>query len=483
MRIDIENLKAKILQMAISGKLVQQDPEDESAEILYEKIQEEKEKLIKEKKIRRVKLDEIKKEEIPFEIPDSWKWVRCNNIMDIRDGTHDTPKYIDEGIPLITSKNLVNNRIDFENTSNISEEDHHKISERSYVEKNDILMAMIGTIGNPVIVNTDKEFSIKNVALYKFYKKGMINSKFIFFYLLFSEDNMNKDASGGVQKFMSLTKLRNYLIPLPPLNEQKRMVEKIDELFSLIDKMVDLKQDSIKIINLLEEKVLEMAIKGKLVEQDHNDENAKMLYEKIQESKEIRISKENLNWKGFEKAEKQEYLYNIPQNWKWVRMGDINFIRRGASPRPIKEYIAEEGVNWIKIGDAGESRYIMQTKEKITKEGAEKSVYLEEGSLVLSNSMSYGHPYILATNGCIHDGWLSFQYDDNLLITEYIYYFLLASYKEFSRQARGTGVKNLNTTIVNNTLIPLVPLNEQKRIVEKLDITMNYLKELREKLG
>lgn len=233
----IDLLEEKILDVAIKGKLVGQDSEDESANILYKKIQEQKEKLIKNKKIRRINLSSIKKDEIPFEIPENWKWVKSNEILDIRDGTHDTPKYVDKGIPLITGKNLRGNSIDFENTSKISEEDHKKIMERSYVQKNDLLMAMIGTIGNPVIVDTNKNFSIKNVALYKHYKKDFINPKYLLYYLLYSENDMNKKASGGVQKFMSLTKLRNYLIPLPPLNEQKRIVKELDLIMDYIEKL------------------------------------------------------------------------------------------------------------------------------------------------------------------------------------------------------------------------------------------------------
>lgn len=235
--LEVINLtRNQVLQEAIQGRLVAQNPEDEPASVLLEKIKEERDILVKEKKIRKQKpLPEITEEEKAFDIPENWEWVRFQEVLDVRDGTHDTPKYIDTGIPLITSKNLINGEINFDNIKCISIEDHKKISERSNVENEDILFAMIGSIGNPVIVNGNIEFSIKNVALFKYYKKGLIIPKYLYYYLFFSQKEMKKQSSGGVQSFVSLTFLRNYIFPFPPLAEQKRIVEKIDQLFALID--------------------------------------------------------------------------------------------------------------------------------------------------------------------------------------------------------------------------------------------------------
>ncbi|MFV8261603.1 restriction endonuclease subunit S [Aerococcus viridans] len=234
----IKNMRQTALQDAIMGVLVEQDETDEPASELYEKIKNEKEKLVKEKKIKKEKpLPEIEENETPFDIPESWKWVRFNNILDIRDGTHDTPKYHKEGIPLITSKNLRSGDIDFTNIKYISEEDHRKISERSKVDNGDILFAMIGTIGNPVLVNTEAEFSIKNVALFKNYPDKNVETKYILYFLKAIEKQLKEEASGAVQSFLSLTYLRKLLIPLPPIAEQYRIIEKLDEIMSIFDQM------------------------------------------------------------------------------------------------------------------------------------------------------------------------------------------------------------------------------------------------------
>ena len=158
-----------------------------------------------------------------------------------------------------------------------------------------------------------------------------------------------------------------------------------------------------------------------------------------------------------------------------VKLGDICEISRGASPRPISNYITseEDGVNWIKIGDVKEGdKYITSTKEKITKDGAKKSKHVQEGDFILSNSMSFGRPYIMKTSGCIHDGWLLLKPKSKyLFINDYLYYILSSQniYKQFAKNATGGVVNNLNSNIVAETSIPLPPLEVQEEIVKELD--------------
>lgn len=171
-------------------------------------------------------------DEIPFEIPENWCWSRLNICLDVRDGTHNTPKYVTEGIPLVTSKNLRNGQIDMSNVKYISREDHDAISLRSKVDENDILFAMIGSIGNPVLYKGGYEFSIKNMALFKHIRNGVF-MEYVYWWLFFSQDYIKKQASGGVQSFVSLNYLRNYFIPIPPLNEQRRIVSKIAKMLTL----------------------------------------------------------------------------------------------------------------------------------------------------------------------------------------------------------------------------------------------------------
>lgn len=235
---NVKELRQAILTLAVQGKLVRQDPNDEPASILLEKIQKEKEKLIKEGILKKEKpLPPIKEDIIPHELPSGWKWIRLQNVVDIRDGTHDTPRYFHTGIPLITSKNLSNGRLDLSNVNYISKEDHEKIMKRSGVEVNNILFAMIGSIGNPVLIEEKPNFSIKNVALFKYYNDVGIIPKYLFYYLMFAQHAMKENALGGVQAFVSLKFLREYLFPLPPYCEQKSIVEKLDEIMPIFERL------------------------------------------------------------------------------------------------------------------------------------------------------------------------------------------------------------------------------------------------------
>lgn len=163
-------------------------------------------------------------------LPKGWEWAKANDVMDVRDGTHDSPKAQTTGIPLVTSKNLVNGKINYSTCSYISEEDHESISKRSAVDDGDILYAMIGTIGNPVIVKKDFDFSIKNVALFKFTKTDLSN-RYIYHYLNsgLAKQQFESNSRGGTQKFVSLGNIRELIIPLPPLEEQKRIAAILDK--------------------------------------------------------------------------------------------------------------------------------------------------------------------------------------------------------------------------------------------------------------
>lgn len=163
-------------------------------------------------------------------LPIGWQWCKAGDVIDVRDGTHDSPKYQESGIPLVTSKNLVHGVIDYSTCSFISEADHIAISKRSLVCDGDILYAMIGTIGNPVVVRKEFEFSIKNVALFKFINDDVFN-RYVFHYLKSNlvDRQFRKKARGGTQKFVSLGNIRDLLIPLPPLEEQKRIAAILDK--------------------------------------------------------------------------------------------------------------------------------------------------------------------------------------------------------------------------------------------------------------
>ena len=167
--------------------------------------------------------------------PNGWEIIPLGTVCDVRDGTHDSPKYFTEGFPLITSKNVTGGKINFADCSLICEEDYKKINERSKVDFGDILMPMIGTVGKPVIVDVDAEFAIKNVALIKFYKDSKVTN--IFVKALLQSDYFDRvvisKIRGGTQKFIALGDIRKLEICLPPMEVQKQFAAFINQVDKL----------------------------------------------------------------------------------------------------------------------------------------------------------------------------------------------------------------------------------------------------------
>ena len=171
----------------------------------------------------------------------------------------------------------------------------------------------------------------------------------------------------------------------------------------------------------------------------------------------------------------EEIPFEIPLTWAWVRLNFISIIARGSSPRPIKDYLTDslDGINWIKIGDTEkDGMYINSTKEKITVEGLSKSRLVHKGDFLLTNSMSFGRPYITNVNGCIHDGWLVISPIGTSFKQKFLYYLLSSGYafSQFAGKVSGAVVKNLNSDKVAGAMFPLPPYNEQQRILDKLDV-------------
>ena len=166
--------------------------------------------------------------------------------------------------------------------------------------------------------------------------------------------------------------------------------------------------------------------------------------------------------------------FEVPSSWEWCKLGDINEIARGGSPRPIKDYLTddENGINWIKIGDTTkDGKYIDSVKEKIRPEGVTKSRMVHKGDFLLTNSMSFGRPYILNVDGCIHDGWLVISPIGNAYKPDFLYHLLSSTFAfdQFTNVASGGVVTNLNSDKVADTKFPLPPYNEQKRIVSEIE--------------
>ena len=291
--------------------------------------------------------------------------------------------------------------------------------------------------------------------------------------------------------------------PLPPLAEQKRIVAKVDELMALCDRLEAQQQeretrhaalaraslarfaDAPTPANLpflfhpsyairpadLRKSILTLAVQGKLVPQDPSDEPA-------EDSPTTATSLP---------SEVDKAPFEVPSDWRWKKLGAIALIERGGSPRPIKDYITNDpnGLNWIKIGDTEKGgKYITSTEEKIRPEGLAKTRKVYPGDFLLTNSMSFGRPYISKIEGCIHDGWLRIHPPDQVE-TDFLYHLLSSPYvySFFRKAAAGAVVQNLNADKVRELAIPLPPLAEQRRIVAKVEQLMTLVDALETQLA
>ena len=232
----------------------------------------------------------------------------------------------------------------------------------------------------------------------------------------------------------------------------------------------------------LRQAILQAAIQGKLTEQLPEDGDARDLLVKIKQC-DSSINGQRVKAKEILEIGIDDEPFNIPNNWKWIRLGAVCIVARGGSPRPIKDYITDspDGINWIKIGDTEKNgKYIIHTAEKIKAAGVSKSRLVHSGDFLLTNSMSFGRPYILKTDGCIHDGWLVISQPIKVYDENYLYWLLSSNfaYCQFSGKVSGAVVKNLNSDKVANSIFPLPPLAEQHRIVVRVEELMAKIDEL-----
>lgn len=241
----------------------------------------------------------------------------------------------------------------------------------------------------------------------------------------------------------------------------------------------------------LKASILQRAMEGKLVPQDPNDEPASELLKRIKAEKEKLIKEgkikrdkneteiyrgdDGLHYEKFADGTVKEVdvPFDIPESWEWVRFSEVSTIVRGGSPRPIKEFIteADDGINWIKIGDTDKGgKFINSTKEKIKSSGLKKTRYVTKGTFLLTNSMSFGRPYILNVDGAIHDGWLAISNYEEVFSRDFLYYLLSSrvAYHQFLALISGAVVKNLNSDKVASLLVPVPPQKEQERIVSAI---------------
>lgn len=362
-----------------------------------------------------------------------WEIKKLGDVYDVRDGTHDSPKYIKEGFALITSKNLKNDALNYDNVNYITEQDYININKRSKVDVGDVLFAMIGTIGNPIVIKDEPNFAIKNVALFKIPRKQ--DSYFLKYYLDSKVviDRMSKDAKGATQKFVGLGYLRNFEIPLPPLPEQQRIVAILDETFAAIAKAKNNAEQNLK--------------------------NTKELFE--------------------------SYLQFVLTDKKWVRkqLGDVCYkVEYGSSTKSIND----GKLPVLRMGNIQNGRFVWDSLVYSDNEDDNKQYLLKYNDVLFNRTNS---PELVGKTAIYKEGipaifagyLIRIHRKEDLLDADYLNYYLNSEMAmEYGKTVAISSVNqaNINGTKLKTYPIPLPSLLEQKEIVQKLDALSAETKKL-----
>ncbi len=475
-----QELKNSILQLAIQGKLVEQRPEEGTAQELYAQIQAEKQRLIKEGKIKKEKpLPEITEDEKPFEIPDGWMWVRFGHITNLLSGQDLKPTdYNDKkkGIPYITgASNITDAKVIINRWTE---------NAKAIANKGDLLLTCKGTVGKTVILQEEKVHIARQIMAITSYKADINFIRFFIERQIGALKAQAKSIIPGIER-------KNILLltfPLPPLAEQKRIVAKIEELLPLVDRYekawTKLEEFNRRFPEDMKKSILQQAIQGKLVEQRPEEGTAQELYAQIQAEKrrlikEGKIKKE----KPLPEIAEEEKPFEIPEGWMWVRLGEICKSISDGDHQPPPQ--VPEGVPFLVISNVSAGRIDFSSTRYVPQDyfnALSNDRIAQKGDILFTVTGSYGIPIKVES-----DEKFCFQRHIALLKLmldwDYIFYILKSPTikSQCDAVATGTAQKTVGLKSLRNLIVPLPPLAEQKRIVEKLEELLAMCERLKQK--
>ena len=528
-----QQLKNSILQMAVQGKLVPQDPNDEPASVLLERIRTEKERLIKEKKIKREKNpsvifkgadntpyekigDEVRSlaDEVPFDIPDSWEWVRIRSLGEIVRGSGiKRNETVQQGLPCVRYGELYTTyQTSFTSAvSFIAPDLYEKCKHFSY---GDVLMTLTGE-NKPDIAKAVAYLGTEPIAAsgdLAFWTQHGMNPLFLS-YIMASPYIIARKvalATGDIIVHISGDKLGTILLPVPPLAEQERIVACIQEAELVIEnyaiKATALQKLQDSFPEALKKSILQEAVQGKLVPQDPSDEPAEALLERIRAEKQRLIKegkikkdkhesvifrRDNSHYEkldGVERCIDDELPFEIPKSWAWVRFSDIAVFENGdrSSRYPVESDYVPDGIPFFGAKDMGEKYMEYSSVRFITPQKFEElgNGKLKDGDFVCLLRGNVGKTRIYKENEKYHTGFICAQMliirCIESSIQKYVYTVINSQYycRAIESKITGTAVRQLPAKEVANILIPLPPLAEQRRIVQRIEELLPLVKGL-----
>lgn len=488
-------LRQAILQAAFQGKLVPQNVHDEPASELLQRIRQEKVQHVTEGEIKGEKpLPLITEDELPFDLPDGWIWCRlveiCSHIADI---DHNMPPAVAQGgVLFLSAKDLVDNgTINYtDRVKYISESDYERYGKKVKPQRNDIIYSRIGAcLGKARIVCSDIKFLVSYSCCT--IRSLIVNLQYLCRYL--DSGMVLKQATRDTQSIgvpdLGIKKIKEFLVPLPPLAEQQCIVDKVEELMMLCSELEAAEEDLNKLesrfTEYLPKSILQAAVQGKLVPQNIHDEPASELLKRIQQEK-ARLVKE-----GKIKKEKQlqpitedEIPYQLPNGWVWCRLSDIGEIVGGATPLTTeKAYYTEQGkgIAWVTPADMKHSKgnMISRGRKDITDAGYEScsTRLLPAGSIVFSSRAPIGLIAFAQNELCTNQGFKSII-PHQISMSGWLFYALKSMTEGIVSRASGTTFLEVSGEFMRKEIFPLPSLAEQQRIVAKVDELMRMCNEL-----
>ncbi len=435
---------------------------------------------------------------------ENWEIAISDEIFDIRDGTHDTPKYVkDKVYPLVTSKNLKDGNIDLSNVKYISEEDFEEINKRSKVDIGDVLYAMIGTIGNPVVIKTEPKYAIKNVGLFK-NKIKILNSELLKYYLespnFYSQLEKRQLLKGTTQRFIPLGHLRKLNIPIAPFPEQRAIVFKIEELFSDLDNGIANLKKAQEQLKIYRQAVLKKAFEGGFtyIWRKENSYNMDEFLEDLKKGKDEAIKLKLIAKSNyFPDLSEKDLTYKIPDNWIYLPWKTINSnnkyaMKRGPFGSTLKKsFFVDEGYVVYEQGHAINDdpyRHRYYISEEKFKEM--KAFEVKRGDMIISCSgVTLGRICLLpddAATGVINQALLKVELDEKIMVKEY--FKELFRSETFQRlifgKSLGTAMPNMvGMTELKEIPIPVPSIAEQKVILKEIESRLSVCDKVEESIS